>query len=142
MSDTGKCIGCYNCMFACAREVMNSYSPTSSAVRIKTRGGMHTSMVADVCRACREPACAAACKEDALRPRKGGGVRFTPARCTACGKCVEACPIKYLQTDSITGKPIVCRQCGLCVKYCPHGVLKMEEVQENAQPGVHQGIEH
>ncbi|NLU49474.1 MAG: (Fe-S)-binding protein [Syntrophomonadaceae bacterium] len=138
VGDLGKCIGCYNCMFACAREVMGSYSPLTAAIRIRTGGGYHSKMAADVCRACREPACAAACEEGALRPRKAGGVRFVSGQCTRCGKCGEACPIKYLEFNPVTGQPIVCRHCGVCANYCPHGVLTMEEVN-NAQPGIHQG---
>jgi Fe-S-cluster-containing dehydrogenase component len=134
--DMGKCIGCYSCMLACARFVHGDYSPHKSAIQVRTAGGMEGRMVADICRACADPRCAAACPTGALTPRRGGrGMTYRPKLCTGCGLCVEACPIHVIGWDSDEERPIVCIFCGQCVNYCPHGCLQMVEVGD-AQPAV------
>ncbi|MGB9887388.1 MAG: 4Fe-4S binding protein [Moorellales bacterium] len=124
----GKCIGCYSCVLACAREVMRDFSPAAAAISIKTRGGYQTKFTADLCRACAEPPCAAACRYQALVPREGGGARLLPEKCVGCGECAQACPINYLRLRPDTRRPIMCRHCGVCVRFCPHGVLELKEV--------------
>lgn len=142
VKDTSKCIGCYNCVLACAREAMGSFSPRSSAIRIRTRGGLQSRMVADICRACRHPECAAVCEQGALLVKPGGGVKFDSEKCNSCGKCVEACPVKYLRLDAEDKKPIICKQCGLCAQSCPYDVLKMEDVFEDVGPKPAKSLEH
>ncbi|MGE5398142.1 MAG: 4Fe-4S binding protein [Chitinophagales bacterium] len=121
---------------------MGSFSPRSSAIRIRTRGGLQSKMVADVCRACRNPECAAVCEKGALQVRSGGGIKFIAEKCDACGKCAEACPVKYLRVNADTKKPIVCKQCGLCANSCPYDVLIMEDIKEDAEPRPDQSPEH
>lgn len=127
--DLGRCIGCYSCMLACAREVMKSFSPQYAALRIRTRGGLQSKLTADICRACKNPPCAEACGYKALVPREGGGVKLVPEKCTGCGDCIPACPVGYIQMNPRTEKIIMCIHCGICAKYCPHGVLKLGEVE-------------
>lgn len=127
-----KCIGCYSCMLACARNVYKSFSPRKSAIQVRTKGGMQTKFVANICRACQHPACAESCPEGALRPRPGGGVILKKDLCTGCGKCVEGCPTGSIGFDEEKNLPITCLHCGLCTKFCPHECLKMEEVKDNA----------
>lgn len=122
-----KCIGCYACMLACARHVYDSFSPLRSAIQIRTRGGYGSTMVADICRGCLKPDCAAACPVNALIPRKGGGVIFKEDKCTGCRLCIDACPVKTIWFNPDNNKIIVCKHCGICVKFCPHGCLTMEE---------------
>ena len=45
-------------------------------------------------------------------------------KCTGCGKCREACPMKVMVAleDNISGK---CIACGTCVKACPMEVLQI-----------------
>lgn len=125
-----RCIGCYTCMLACARLNYASYSPRHAALQIRTQGGLQGRLVADICRACQEPACAEACPTHALTVRRGGGVRLHEEECIGCQACVRACPLQVIQWSAATRTPIVCRQCGLCVRYCPHGCLEMEEVPD------------
>lgn len=124
-----RCIGCYSCMLACARLNYASYSPRHAALQIRTQGGLQGRLVADICRACREPACAAACPTEALKPRRGGGVKLDEDHCIGCQACMRACPRQISWSDR-GSTPIVCRHCGVCVRYCPHGCLAMEEVPD------------
>ena len=51
--------------------------------------------------------------------------------CTACGRCVEVCPIDVFIPAPETGaSPIIlhpeeCWYCGCCVNQCPTGALKI-----------------
>lgn len=125
--DMGRCIGCYSCMLACSREVGKSFSPQYAALRIITRGGLQSKLTADICRACASPPCAESCSMNALIPRKGGGVKLIEEKCSGCGDCLSACPVKYIRINPSTNKIIMCIHCGICVKYCPHEVLALAE---------------
>lgn len=127
-----RCIGCYSCMQACAREVFKTFSLQYAAIRIKTRGGLQSKMTADICRACKNPPCAESCRFGALEPRSGGGVKFISSKCNGCGDCINACPIGYIKTNPETKKIIMCLHCGICAQYCPHEIITLAEVKENA----------
>jgi len=128
-----RCIACYSCMLACTRTVSGRFSLAASAIQIRTRGGLQSKLAADVCLGCAEPACAAACPPEALRPRPGGGVRFARSQCDGCGACVAACIARVIRMDPEDSRPIVCVQCGACAKYCPHEVLEMAAVSEGGE---------
>ena len=66
-----ECIACGSCMLACARTRQKSLSLDKSAIRIRTAGGFRSAMIADVCLACAEPACAAVCSAGALARAEG-----------------------------------------------------------------------
>ncbi len=122
-----RCIACYSCMLACARVNRRSFSPKLSAIQIRTTGGLQSRLVADICRGCPDPPCAAACRSGALAPRAGGGVRFKPDKCLGCRDCVGACIAHAIEFDQESRLPVVCIQCGTCTRFCPHNVLSMEE---------------
>jgi Fe-S-cluster-containing dehydrogenase component len=124
-----KCIGCYSCMLACARSIYDDFSPHKSAIQVHTLGGTRGLMVADICRACVDAPCAAACPSGALAPRAGGrGMTYRPAACIGCRRCAEACPALVIGWDHESERPILCRFCGQCVKFCPHDCLEMTDV--------------
>lgn len=125
--DMDRCIGCYSCMFACARIVRNSFSPNRSAVHVHAQGGTESQFVVIACRSCRDPPCARACPEGALVAKEGGGVELDSDKCTGCGKCTRACIIGALRMDKIEKRPLVCLHCGVCADYCPHNVLALSE---------------
>lgn len=122
-----KCIGCYCCMLACARQVHSSLSLDRSGIHIRTLGGLTAGFQAVVCLACLPAPCAEACPTGAFRQRKGGGVRYSREACIHCGSCKEACPVDAIIMDRETGEPVVCYHCGSCVPFCPHSCLIMTE---------------
>lgn len=120
-----RCIGCYCCMLACARHVYQDYSPQNSNIQIRTRGGLQSKLVANICHGCHEPRCATFCPTGAIQPRPGGGITYNPKDCIACGKCAEGCIIGYITLDA-NNRPRICKQCGICTQFCPHDCLEME----------------
>lgn len=54
-------------------------------------------------------------------------VRIDESACTACGRCIERCPVHALVVEGaarLTGR---CIGCGLCVSTCPPRAMSMEE---------------
>ncbi|MHC9543146.1 MAG: 4Fe-4S dicluster domain-containing protein [Vulcanimicrobiota bacterium] len=131
VTDIYKCIGCFCCMQACARQWYKSLSLDRSAIQIKSAGGIKNQMFGIICMGCSDPPCTKVCPTEALTPREGGGVKYDKKKCTGCHRCVKACPINAIGWDETLHEIIVCRQCGYCTKYCPHDVIDMVEVQQN-----------
>jgi len=54
-------------------------------------------------------------------------VTIDEEKCTACGSCVDVCPVDAL---SINGKAKVnadeCIDCGTCVDECPEGAISLD----------------
>lgn len=128
VKDIDRCIGCYSCMLACARLVFKSHSIVKSAIRVRTRGGLQSKWGADVCRACPDAPCAAACTAGALLPRPGGGVIFKKSKCTKCDACTDACIVHVIHAGD-DGYPVLCIHCGACARFCPQEVLWVEELK-------------
>ena len=74
-----------------------------------------------------------------LRPPGSQGERDFIARCTKCGRCIQACPYKALhaagpEQGAASGTPFIdperqaCRMCAdfPCVAACPTGALSFE----------------
>lgn len=127
-----RCIGCYSCMFACARMVHNAFSWSRSGIHIRSVGGLTAGFEANYCLACPETPCVRACPSGALGHRKGGGVVYHRELCLRCGSCATACPVNAIKLDGETGEPVVCLHCGRCVSFCPHDCLAMVNAKENA----------
>jgi NADH-quinone oxidoreductase subunit I len=68
-------------------------------------------------------------------------------RCTACGICVQVCPVQCIwiqrAEDPLTGRPrrypltyhldtALCMSCGYCVEFCPSDALRMDQASEPA----------
>lgn len=47
-------------------------------------------------------------------------------KCTACGKCLEACRFGAISGDFVVD-PIFCEGCGVCFRICPIKAIKFEE---------------
>jgi Fe-S-cluster-containing dehydrogenase component len=129
-----RCIGCYSCALACARQVHKKFSWQASGIRIRSSGGITTGFEARLCLACDPAPCVAACPTGAYSQRKGGGVIVKMKLCIRCGQCAEACPVDAVYLDE-TQTPYVCIHCGQCVEFCPHDCLELRQKQEHVRQG-------
>ncbi len=52
---------------------------------------------------------------------------FDPEKCSACGDCVDRCPMEALimNGEDLVFKDNLCIGCGLCSSVCPTGALKL-----------------
>ena len=125
--DVDLCVGCQSCMFACSRRFGDA-GFASSAILVKSVGGVERGFTVIVCRACKDPPCARVCPVDALDVRAGGGVVLDPSTCIGCGFCTEACPYGAIFWNEEQNKPIVCVYCGYCADYCPYDVIALEDI--------------
>lgn len=124
--EMNKCLGCFTCMNVCSAVNKKEFSLSKAAIRVRTVGGMSTRFIAINCLGCVEdPACAAACRSNALTPREGGGVVLDESKCIGCKECVSACSARAVNFDEDKNVPIICHHCGVCARFCPHQCLQM-----------------
>ena len=126
-----RCLGCLSCMIACSAINHGSHSVVKSAIKVRTTGGLASSFVAVVCRACKEPTCLDVCPAHALKYRPGGGVVLDKELCYGCRRCVPACSVGAVSFDRETERPIICHHCGVCTSFCPHQCIVMVDVKED-----------
>lgn len=63
-------------------------------------------------------------------------IRVLADQCTACGECVEACPIAAVtMEDDIAVIHENCNFCGLCVTACPVDAIEITRGDEEPVPG-------
>jgi RnfABCDGE-type electron transport complex B subunit len=85
--------------------------------------------------------CVRACLFDAMRMGEDGLPVIFEDKCTACGKCVDACPRNILQLHPLSQDILVfcrsedrgptarklcknaCIACGICVRACPEAIV-------------------
>jgi protein NrfC len=121
--DEKKCQGCMSCMLACS--LVNEGVENLSLSRIQIIQNSFEKwphdLVIEQCRQCVDPACVAACPEDALGiDARFGNVRRVVdiEKCVGCGACVEECPYtpsrSAVMPDERHGGDLKARKCGLC----------------------------
>ena len=150
--DIKKCQGCASCMLACSlvHEGVESLSLSRIQIIQNSFEAFPDDVTIEQCRQCVDPACVAACPEDALTAdAKFGNVRMVDfEKCIGCGECVEACPYtpsrsQLSSAENYDGddKAFKCDLCSMtpyhwdaagggpdgkqaCVEVCPVGAIK------------------
>ena len=147
--DSSRCTGCKTCDLAC-----KDYNDLGSSVTFRrvydVEGGTwnagtdgtwtSTAMVyhvSNACNHCDNPACAAACPQDAyVKEEATGFVHNDPSKCIGCGTCVEACPYgaPRLGDGNVAVKCHGCEarveegNAPVCVEACPLRCLEFGEI--------------
>ncbi len=141
--DSEKCNQCHGCEIACKawrelrygvqyRRVLNLWQGEYPSVK--------NASLSLACLHCVEPACAAACPEDAIsKSEKGGLVVVDKTICNGCGICADACAFGVPQfgENGIMQKCDLCRDQQLaqaappCVDTCPGKALSVIEVSQS-----------
>ncbi|MCF8025884.1 MAG: 4Fe-4S dicluster domain-containing protein [Desulfobacteraceae bacterium] len=145
-----RCVGCMQCMLACATAHSKSGSLFSAVTespgprpRIHVGAGMHEEGFPNRCRHCDPAPCQMACLPGAIyRQTATNTVLVNPDVCINCASCAMACPygvIRYHEDPLVpAGKTVAikCDNCtarqqkGLipaCVEVCKTGALTFEE---------------
>lgn len=122
LTDVTKCIGCFQCVDACAETYnLGPDIPTTQDKRDGLSARRWTTVleqpedhyIRKQCRHCLDPACASACLVGAMHKTPEGPVIYNPHKCLGCRYCMMACPygIPRYQWNSVA--PLV-RKCTLC----------------------------
>jgi anaerobic dimethyl sulfoxide reductase subunit B (iron-sulfur subunit) len=99
--------------------------------------GVRASAFSIACMHCEEPSCREACPSGAISKLEDGTVLVDPGTCTACAKCVEACPFGMIHVHD--GAPVKCDLCvelraagerPACVAACPMRALEVGPLDE------------
>ena len=140
--DSEKCTQCHGCEIACKAWRELSYGVQYRRVLNLWQGeypDVKNTSLSLVCLHCVEPACAAACPEDAIfKSEKDGLVVVDETICNGCGVCAEACAFKVPQF----GKNGIMQKCDMCsdqqlghasppcVDTCPGKALSFIEISQ------------
>jgi fructose-bisphosphate aldolase, class I len=126
------CTGCQMCEFVCTHFHAPDYGQEKSRLRIEFKYKPHEPHTSKpiVCPLCEK--CVEACSEDALKIGAGGYLVLEKELCTACGDCVDACPLHLMFVDE-DGKPVFCDLCEgnpQCILWCKQQAIVLTERKE------------
>lgn len=130
-----KCLGCQNCMMACAFVHEGSFRLAASRVHVYTweREGISVPMM---CQQCSGAPCISVCPTGAMhRNPETAMVELDANRCIRCRMCVQACPFGNAVYDAFSDSILKCDNCNgapACVQMCPTDAL--EYVEDVASP--------
>ncbi len=126
--DPERCTGCRYCEIACSFQHYGTLTPERSHIRIFVDPRRMEPEASD-CQHCEEPACAAACPEDAIaKDETKGWVTLNPMKCTGCYSCIFACPLSCTWFDKehrVAAKCDFCDGDPVCVKYCSPQAIRV-----------------
>jgi len=121
--DLSKCSGCRKCEIACSLHHENRIWPEASRVRVFML--VPGADFPHLCAQCDDYPCVEACPFKALSvSKKTSAVLVNDAKCTGCGKCIEACPGRIPHMHPVDKKIVICDLCNgspQCVKVCQEG---------------------
>ncbi|WP_018306528.1 4Fe-4S dicluster domain-containing protein [Desulfitobacterium hafniense] len=141
----GLCIGCRSCEMACRNEFSTEGAEYWRRVKEINPPDGAFYFLSISCNHCENPECFRVCPERTYRKRKDGVVLHDPRRCSACGKCTRACPVKAPKVSLVSGKVDKCNFCvhrlensqvPACVVACPMGALAILSPAEPDPEGV------
>jgi formate dehydrogenase iron-sulfur subunit len=126
------CCGCRSCAAACAYGHHLQSLLGHSLVKDNAELPLH-------CLHCDQPACAAACPNEAMKKMADGTVLRSHFKCVGCRSCTVACPFGVIQTTlekHVTPKCDLCLdrlaegEIPRCVASCTSGALSFTEADE------------
>jgi len=126
------CCGCRSCAAACA------YGHHIQSLLGHSKMGMEAELPLH-CLQCEQPACEAACPNEAMKKQEDGTVLRSYFKCVGCSSCALACPFGVIQPDLTKHIVPKCDLCidrlvegenPRCVQSCTSGALSFEEVDE------------
>ena len=128
--DIKLCVGCRMCEVACSANHFGAVSPALARIRVAKLDETGIDL-AVACFSCVERPCLE-CPTEALSVGTQGVILLDQEMCTACGECVESCPVGAV--GFYNDQPLFCDLCGgtpTCVTICPSEALTyMEEPKE------------
>ena len=148
-----KCVGCMQCMLACATAHSRSLQLFAAAqetprprARVHVGAGRYNEGFPNRCRHCHPAPCQMACLTGAIAwDRETATVLINPERCINCASCAMACPYGVIRFHEDPFAPpgqtvaVKCDNCGsrvsqglvpACVEVCKTGALVYEEISD------------
>jgi len=124
--DPERCVGCYNCVYACAFKQAGDFNVEDSHIRVKVFLDDFI-CIPLTCVHCSDPYCLEICPSGALhRDEITKAVKIDKTRCVGCKMCMLACPFGNIHFEI---NEQACTKCDLCdgdpncVKFCISGAL-------------------
>jgi carbon-monoxide dehydrogenase iron sulfur subunit len=121
-----RCTECLICMEICSWTHFGE--STTKRARIRVEADWPKIPAINVCLACEDHECVAACPHDALKWENW--ICLDKDRCDACGLCIAACPVDGIHMDPIASLPLICDTCRgdfNCIVWCPTQALRRRD---------------
>lgn len=116
------CIGCGECVRACAKAYHKTTDAQKAALKIVPTKKGYTPTVCVQC-----GMCALACPAEAIVQNAKGVWAINRKLCIGCGLCKAACPNGVIVKLPDMETAFKCIACGICVRECPMDVLTVAE---------------